>query len=138
MQNTLSQIGTSTTCPVAIIVREGKILSGLRHYTADKWKVTSVWTVPGGRCDAGEMVEETLRREVFEETGITNLEITDYLGEVPGAKEGDTVFVFAATTNDELVLMEPEKFSEWSWFVPSEIPANFINERLREMIEKSI
>ena len=134
MEHILSQLGTQTTCPAAIIVRDGKILFGLRHYTADKWKDISVWTAPGGRCEVGETVEQTLRRETFEETGIKNLKITGYMGEVAGAKEGDTLLMFSATTDEEATLMEPKKFSEWRWFKPEEIPENFINERAREVI----
>ncbi len=111
----LQKIGNSLDCPVAIIVKNGKILHGLRNYTEDKWKKISVWTLPGGRCDEGETLEQTLRREVEEETGITELKIMDYIGETPGAKEGDNAFIFFATTKQEAILMEPEKFSEWRW-----------------------
>jgi len=138
MQDQLSRIGDSVTCPVVAIITNNKILLGHRHYKKDKWKNISVWTIPGGRCDDGESVEVTLRREVFEETGIKNLNINNYLGEVPGAKEGDKVLVFIGTTGDEPKLMEPEKFSEWSWFSFSEIPSSFINEKAKELILKSI
>ncbi len=60
-------------------------------------------------------MEQTLRREVAEEIGITNFEVEDFLGEVPGAKEGDIVSVFFCTTAKDVRLMEPEKFSEWRW-----------------------
>ncbi len=95
--------------------RDGKILTGLRNYTKDKWKEISVWTIPGGRCDIGETLEQTLRREVAEEVGITEFEITGFIGEAPGAKEGDRVVIFSCTTNQDEKLMEPEKFSEWRW-----------------------
>lgn len=136
MESILSQQGSPTTCPVAIIIRGDKILLGLRHYTADKWKDISVWTAPGGRCEVGETVEETLRRETFEETGIKDLKITGYIGEVAGAKEGDRLLMFAAVTGEEPILMEPDKFSEWQWFKPKEIPSNIINERAKEAILK--
>ncbi len=115
MQEQLKKIGNKTLCPIAVIVRNGKMLMGHRHYTPDKWKKISVWTVPGGRCDDGEKVEDTLRREVQEETGITDLQILEFLGEVSGAKEGDIVPIFACNTSEEPTLMEPEKFSEWRW-----------------------
>jgi 8-oxo-dGTP pyrophosphatase MutT (NUDIX family) len=138
MQDILIKTGDKVTCPVSVIIKDGKILLGHRHYTADKWKEISVWTVPGGRCDEGETVEQTLRREVYEETGIKDLNIEKYLGEVPGAKEGDNVLIFAATTTEEPILMEPEKFSEWAWFNSNEIPEKFINDNARELIIKSI
>lgn len=123
----LQKIGNNKNVPIAFIFKENKLLIGLRNYTPDKWKSISVWTVPGGRCDIGETLETTLRREVLEEVGIDDLNITKYLGSVPGAKEGDIVFVFKAETSQEPKLMEPGKFSEWKWCKLSEIPSNFIN-----------
>lgn len=134
MQGKLKSIGSRVTCPVAIIVRDGKVLMGLRHYTPDKWKTISVWTCPGGRCDEGELVETTLRREVEEETGISDLEIVDFILEVPGAKEGDKVLLFLCETNQEAKLKEPRKFSEWRWFGQEDFPANFINDHARTAI----
>jgi 8-oxo-dGTP pyrophosphatase MutT (NUDIX family) len=111
----LSTVAGPSYCPAAVIVCDQKILLGLRNYTADKWKEISVWTTPGGRCDAGETIEAALQREVQEEVGITDLSILDVIGQIPGAKEGDTVPVFYCTSNQEAKLMEPEKFSEWRW-----------------------
>ena len=136
MENQLSRIGDKTTCPVAVIIRNGKILMGLRHYTPDKWKTISVWTIPGGRCDSGETLENTLRREVEEETGINDLKIIKYLGEVPGSKSGDVVFLFVCNSEQEVRLIEPEKFSEWRWFSMKEYPENFINPAALNLIKK--
>ncbi len=71
----LAEIGHEKLCPTAMIIRDGKILLGLRHYTKDKWKKISVWTTAGGRCDVGESIETALRREVKEEIGVDDLEI---------------------------------------------------------------
>lgn len=76
----LSKVGNTTTCPAAIVIKNSKVLMGFRHYTPDKWKSISVWTMPGGRCDAGETLEATLRREIHEEVGIDDIHIVDYLG----------------------------------------------------------
>lgn len=135
MEDYLSKIGDSTTCPVAVIVRNEKILMGLRHYTPDKWKTISVWTVPGGRCDSGETIETALRREVEEETGINDLKIVKYLGEVPGSKLGDKVPLFICNSMQEARLIEPDKFSEWRWFGEKEYPENFINQGALEIIK---
>jgi len=134
MRKKLQDVGNTTTCPSAIIIRNKKILMGYRHYTPDKWKTISVWTLPGGRCDSGETLEEALRREVKEETGIRDLRIMDYIGKVPGAKEGDIVPLFLCNTEHEAILMEPLKFSDWKWFDAKNFPKDFINEHARPII----
>ena len=130
----LQKKGSNKDVPIAFIFKNNRLLIGLRNYTPDKWKSISVWTAPGGRCDGGETMETTLRREVLEEVGIDDLTITEYLGSVTGAKEGDIVFVFKAETSQEPKLMEPGKFSEWKWCEVSQIPSNFINPESLKLI----
>jgi 8-oxo-dGTP pyrophosphatase MutT (NUDIX family) len=120
LEEKLSEVGNDKKCPVAVMVRNGKVLTGQRNYTKDTWKNISVWTIPGGRCDAGETLEQTLRREAAEEVGITDFKIEDFIGEVPGAKDGDIVPMFYCTTTQDAKLMEPEKFSEWRWVTAKE------------------
>ena len=136
MREMLTSTGNETKCPVALIIKDNKILLGYRHYTPDKWKTVSVWTCPGGRCDEGETIETTLRREVEEETGINDLEIIEFLGEYPGAKEGDFVPVFRCSTNQEAENIEPHKFSEWKWFSKEEFPDTFINKDVAKLINR--
>ena len=131
----LSKIGNETTCPLAVIVKDDKILVGLRHYTPDKWKTISVWIQPGGRCYEGEIVEETLRREVEEETGIDDLKILEFITEIPGAKEGDLGLLFLCETNQEPKLMEPHKFSDWKWInFSGEWPENYVDSGTKKAI----
>lgn len=138
LQDKLNEPGNEKKCPIAVIERRGKVLTGLRNYTKDKWKDISVWTIPGGRCDAGETLGQTLRREVSEEVGITEFEVVDFIGETPGAKEGDIVPIFFCTTKQDATLMEPEKFSEWRWVTIEEYinGASYsgFNPRARKMI----
>ena len=47
----------------AVLVREGKI-------AVIKAKKSGAFMLPGGKLDEGETYEETLRREILEETGI--------------------------------------------------------------------
>jgi len=139
MDNILNKIGDTKTCTSAIIVKNGKILLGLRHYTKQNtnhdWKTVSVWTTPGGRCEKGEKIKKNLSRETEEETGIKNIQIEKFLGKVEGAKKGDKVFVFLCEAEEEASLMEPEKFSEWRWFLPKEISPNFINANILKIIK---
>jgi 8-oxo-dGTP diphosphatase len=134
----LQEPGSPTLCPAIMLLRDRKLLIGLRHYTPDKWKDISVWTVPGGRSDHGETIEATLRREIREETGIINVSITHCFGRMPGAKEGDTLILFAGETSEEPRLMEPEKFSEWKWADVDEMPENFIHPPALELVKTFI
>jgi len=134
----LEEKGTSKICPAIAIMRDKKIIIGLRHYTPDKWKAISVWTLPGGRCDDGEKVETTLRREVVEETGITQLNIDNFLGEIDGVKEGDVVYLFVGTSEQNPKLLEPEKFSEWKWEDVNRIPKNFINPGVLKLVQNFV
>jgi 8-oxo-dGTP pyrophosphatase MutT (NUDIX family) len=124
LEQKLCEIGNEKKCPIALMMRNGEILCGNRHYTPDKWKKISVWTIPGGRCDLGETLEQALQREVFEEVGIDKFEIVEFIGEVLGAKDGDVVPIFFCTTEQDAKLMEPEKFSEWKWVTKKEYLEN--------------
>lgn len=134
----LRRQGDGILCPMALIVRDGKILLGLRNYTPDKWKDISVWTFPGGRSEKGETIGETLLREVLEEVGITDLKIENYLGEKSGVQPPAMVLLFRCSSFQEPKLMEPEKFSEWRWFSAAEIPANFINSNALEILKSQL
>ncbi len=139
LEQKLQEKGNNTTCPIAVIVSGEKVLVGLRHYTPDKWKAVSVWTCPGGRCDPDETLEETLRREVAEETGINDLQFLQYCGDFPGAKENDTVPVFLCTTKQEPQLLEPHKFSEWRWEESRNLSKDtFINVHVLELIKTEV
>ncbi len=136
IKNILQRRMTNTDVAVAFIIKDNKILIGLRNYTKDVWKDISVWTVPGGRCNPKETLEETLRREVKEEVNIKNLDIQSYLGKVRGSKSEDVVHVFICKTNSEAKLMEPEKFSEWKWCDTNSVPDNFINPEGLDLVKK--
>ncbi len=135
LESILNKKSVKDDISAVFIVKDGKLLIGLRNYKAKDWRDVSVWTVPGGHCEEGETFEQAARRETVEEVGITDLKFTEYLGVVPGAKEGDTVYVFKADTNQEPKLMEPDSFSEWKWCSISEIPSNFINPQALDLLK---
>ena len=132
----LKKTSTKGDVVVCCIFRNNKVLIGLRNYKANEWKDISVWTLPGGQSEKGETLEQTLKREVFEEIGVNDLVVTEYLGVVPGVRERETVYVFEAETKQELRLMEPENFSEWKWSSFSTIPSNFINPKALKFIKR--
>lgn len=101
----------------AVIFRKerGKIYYLLLHYQANHWDF------PKGNVEKGEKAEDTTRREIFEETGIKDIEF------IPGFKEvikyfyklkGKTVFkivtFFLAQTKTKEVKISWEHIGyEW-------------------------
>ncbi|MBD3209495.1 NUDIX hydrolase [Candidatus Woesearchaeota archaeon] len=80
-----------------------------------------VWRVPGGRVEYGEIVEETVKREMREELGIT-ITNPSFLGfgqdmQYKHSKGRETcrlLLLFRATTDEELTL-DPHEATEHKW-----------------------
>jgi 8-oxo-dGTP diphosphatase len=51
-----------------ILVEGGRVLLSANRWFSDR---PPVWTLPGGRAEKGEGIEEALSREYLEETGLT-------------------------------------------------------------------
>jgi len=133
LQTQLAQQPSKGTAAIAVVIRDGRILLGLREYQ----DAPTVWTAPGGSVDVGETLEQAVRRETKEEIGIDDIEFVDYIGEV-NAEDRDPLYVFHCKSSQEPALVEPEKFAEWRWFPLAKFvsgqPDNFINKPLRNEI----
>ncbi len=64
---------------VGYLIREGKVLVGRRKPGG---MLGGLWELPGGKVETGETLEEALRREIAEETGIRVLHRLRYVGHV--------------------------------------------------------
>jgi isopentenyldiphosphate isomerase len=103
--------------------KKGELYLQKRAITRDllpgKWD-TSV----GGHISPGENVEEALKRETFEELGLTVFKfrlIGKYIWESPREKE--YVWSFTGTT-DELPVINPEEIDEGRYWTMQEIRDN--------------
>lgn len=71
----------------AIAIEDGRILLIKRGHAPS----VGLWSLPGGRVEAGETDAEAVRREMAEETGL-DVEVGPLAGEVVRPGVGDTVY----------------------------------------------
>lgn len=89
------------------------------------------WFLPKGHTEAGESEEQTARREIKEEVGLTKLELVQKLGQFTRyADEADEMkteiyFLFKAIA-DEKIQIEPGQNWEARWFNKEDLPTFFI------------
>lgn len=119
----------------AIVHKDGKFLITKRSATKKRWP--SYWTVPGGNMETSDytlrpkdtenawyyVLEETVRREAREETGI-EIKNIEYLVSIVGEfKEGDprilVISMMAEYAGGEVKLQEGE-CDEYAWITAGE------------------
>jgi 8-oxo-dGTP diphosphatase len=112
------------------LVRDGKVLLGHRHDDPEKagslLHGEGTWTVPGGKLDFGESLEDGACRETLEEIGIkidpNKLKLVSVGNErVPDAHFVTIGFVCEDFSGEPKV-MEPDEITEWRWFDLNDLP----------------
>jgi mutator protein MutT len=107
----------------AVILRDDEILLLLRKKAPE----AGSWTIPGGKVEFGETVEQAILREVKEEIGVDGrviapLGVTDHI-----LIEEHSHWVsqrFLVELIGEPQNMEPQSHEEMRWFPISELPDN--------------
>lgn len=111
-----------------ILERDGKILLGKRHPDPDKadsaFRSAGEWSLPGGKLDWGETLEDAAIREVKEETGIiiSNPEVISVHNCKNEHAHFMTVGFLVYEWEGEAKVMEPEEMTEWRWFDLNDLP----------------
>lgn len=107
------------------------------------------WTQPGGHADGDPDLHRVARKELEEETGITNAEFVDivpldihlfnYPREIYGYQKQIYNFCFLAIkpSGQEPIIKEPDKCSELRWASPNEV-REMIRSTYHEGTEKLI
>lgn len=106
-----------------IVVRDGKVLLGERLSSHG----AGTYQIPGGHLEFGESFEDTARREVAEETGLSDIDIQELVC-VKSDRVYDnhfvTIGILATHISGEPVDREPEKSRNWKWYDLAALPEN--------------
>ena len=79
------------------------------------------YSVVAGFVEAGESLEETARREVFEETGVRIQNIC-YFGSQPWPFPNSLMLGFTAEYASGDITLEEEEIADAQWFAASDLP----------------
>lgn len=118
------------------ILRDGKILLGKRKGSHGAGE----WSVPGGHLEEFETVEACCRREIKEETGLTDLDFIKRLGYSENffpveKKHYITVYAIFVLRSGEPRLIEPNKCEGWEWFDLNALPKPMFGGLLTQLSE---
>lgn len=113
-----------------IVIKDGKLLLGKRH--SDPKKADSelhgegTWTMPGGKFEWGETLEEAAGRELKEETGMDLIKskVICVNNDKNEHAHFITVGFLALEFEGNPKIMEPDEITEWKWFEMDKLPAN--------------
>lgn len=103
---------------------QGRILVLLADVSTHRKNTEPYWDIPGGRIEEGDDVAATLKREISEETGITEVASTELLTAVVSNHEipidaektaGLILMVYKVTipANSTVVISEEHQKYEW-------------------------
>ena len=99
----------------ALLFDEHRVL--LAHRRDIDW-----WNLPGGGMELGETVEEAVKREVLEETGL-DVEVEQLVGVYSKPQKQEVVLAFRCRRVGG-VLMQTEESRTCCYFAPDALPVN--------------
>lgn len=102
---------------------EGKILLLKRNKPFSKSNTNEWWDIVGGRIKVGEPHIEALRREIFEETGLSLKTIKDIFHVQDIIRTESNIHVVRVTylVDTEGDIMLSDEHSEYQWLHPQDI-----------------
>ena len=125
---------------VIVLNNENKVFVGKRKDNpVDKWQM------PQGGVDIGESYISAMKRELYEETSIKNIEILKEIngffeyelpknlvgiiwkGKFRGQKQKWFITRFIGNENEINLQTKNPEFIEWKWIVPDELPKTIVD-----------
>lgn len=97
-----------------------------------------LYELPSGKVEAGENLNVSLKREVYEETGIRGIEPVDYLGSFDyQSKSGKHTrqFNFAATVDSQKVTLDSQEHEGFVWAAAHEVKNYNVSEEVQKAIQ---
>ncbi len=138
---------------VIILNNENKVFVGKRRDNPiDKWQM------PQGGLDKGEDYISAMKRELYEETSIRNIEILKEIegffeyelpknlvgiiwrGKFRGQKQKWFIVRFIGKEKEINLKTKNQEFIEWKWILPNELPKVIVNfkKNMYEQLLKNI
>ncbi len=114
-----------------MILKNNKVLLGKRH--DDPVKASSLlhgegtWTMPGGKLNFKENLEDEACREVLEETGVKinkkKLKFISLTNDIVHDAHFVTIGFIYRDFKGKPKVMEPDEITEWKWFSLHKLPS---------------
>ncbi len=111
--------------PIIVLNQEGRVLM------AERIKVygSGLYGMPGGHIELNELMQETVKRELLEETGLVVEEI-EFIGVVRELQKETYTFIhfcfLVKKFHGELKNIEPTKSKDWGWVSIDQLPENIL------------
>jgi len=118
-----------------------RLENGVRLYLLLRHTTGGHWSFAKGRIEPGESLENAARRELQEETGITDVTVVVQLTEPTvyvirdyhGATVEKTLYLFAGYTNESAVTLSHEHIA-YGWFTYEEALSKATHEATKRAI----
>lgn len=114
------------------ILREGKVLLIKRAYAPYQ----HLWTLPGGRIEPGETIEQCAIREISEEVGLLIRNPRPVLVQSLG-KDGTFRLQVFVTRDFSGQLRPSDEVADHKWMDPAALPALRTTSRLDDVLAKA-
>lgn len=114
------------------LVRDGKVLLIKRAYAPYQ----NLWTLPGGRIEPGETIEQCAIREIAEETGVTIRNPRPVMMQALGQDQAFLLAVFV-TTDFTGKVVPSDEVADHKWVEPSALISFRTTSRLDDVLARA-